>query len=83
MTNETIQELWMEHDKCIIRARELGETEIRFRREWIELRDQMEESLDELRKRERDAYNARSEYTRRAGLISRVLEDYDERIQWK
>lgn len=83
MTDETIQELWMERDKCIIRARELGETELRFRREWRELRNQMEESLDELRAREREASNARSEYTRRAGLIDRILEEYDERIQWK
>lgn len=83
MTEETIQELWREHDECIIRARELGETELRFRREWIEFHTQMNDNLAALRKREREAYNARSEYTRRAELISRVLEDYDERIQWK
>ena len=83
MTEETIRELWKEHDKCIIRARELGETELRFRREWIELHTRMSENLDALREKERDASDARSEYTRRAGLISRVLEEYDERIQWK
>lgn len=83
MTEETIRELWEEHDECIIRARELGESEIRIRKEWKELREQMNESLDELRAREREAFNVRSEYTRRACLISRILEEYDERIQWK
>ena len=82
MTEETIRELWREHDACILRARELGEVELRLRREWMELRNQMEESLDAIRERERAASNARSECTRIAGLISRVLEEYDERIQW-
>lgn len=77
MTEETIQELRREHDACILRARELGEVEIRIRMERMAFRRQMEEIIDELREREHDASNARSEYTRRAGLITRVIEDYE------
>lgn len=77
MTEETIQELRREHDYCIIRARELGEVEVRIRLERISIHNQMEKIIDELRKRERDASDARSEYTRRAGLITRVLVDYE------
>lgn len=73
MTEETIQELRREHDAYILRAREFGEVEIRFRMERTELRRQMEEIIDELRERERDASNARSECNRRADLIARVL----------
>lgn len=81
MNEETIRELWLEHDRCVIRARELGEAEIRIRKEWRELRVQMEESLDALRDRERAAADARNECTRIAGLIGNVLERYDERLQ--
>ena len=38
MTDETIRELCSEHDACIIRARELGDVEIRLRRERFALR---------------------------------------------
>ncbi len=81
MTEETIRELWREHDRCVLRARELGESEIQIRKEWRELRDQMEEALDALREKERAAYNAREEYSRRAGRIGSLLSMYDERFR--
>lgn len=81
MTEEMIRELWREHDRCVLRARELFESELQIRRERMELRDQMDEALDALCEKEHAAYNARNECTRRAGLIGSILRVYDERLQ--
>lgn len=81
MTEETIRELWREHDRCVLRARELGESEIQIRKEWRELRDQMEEALDALREKEHAAYNARRAYSRRAQTIGSLLSMCDERFR--
>lgn len=81
MTDETIRELCSEHDACIIRARELGDVEVRLRRERFAIRDQMEEIIDEIYERECEASRLRSEYTRRAGMLGNILSVYDERLQ--
>jgi hypothetical protein len=81
MTDETIRELCSEHDACIIRARELGDVEIRLRRERFAIREQMEEIIDKIYEREREAEKLRNEYTRRAGMIGNILSAYDERSQ--
>ena len=82
MTDETIRELSREHDACIIRARELGDVEIRLRNERFAIREQMEEMIDEIYEREREAERLRSEYTRRAGMLGNILRVYDEHSQF-
>lgn len=81
MTDETIRELWSEHDACVIRARELGDVEIRLRRERFAIREQMEEIIDEIYEREREAESLSREYTRKAGMLGSILHVYDERLQ--
>lgn len=82
MTDETIRELWREHDACVIRARELGDVEVRLRRERFAIRAEMEEIIDEIYEREREAEKLSNEYTRRAGMLGNILRVYDERLQF-
>lgn len=82
MTDETIRELSSEHDACIIRARELGDVEIRLRNQRFAIHEQMEEMIDEIYEREREAERLRSEYTRRAGMLGNILSVYDDRLQF-
>ena len=81
MTEETIRELWREHDACIIRARELGSVEIRLRHERFAIRDEMEKLIDAIYDRECAAEKLRNEYERKAMMIGNILNAYDERLK--
>lgn len=81
MTEETIRELWKEHDACVLRARDLEDAEFRIRKELLALRKQLVEIDEALRERERAASEERSECARRAGMLNLVLRTYDERLQ--
>lgn len=81
MTDETLSELWRERDGWILRARELGETEIRLRNERLALLSAMDEIIDALKERENEAFKERHECYRRGERIYHVIEMYDERLQ--
>lgn len=81
MTEETLEELWKERDALLLKARAIGEAEIRVRNERANLLAAMDEIADELRKREDEMFKARHECYRKSEQIFRVIEMYDTRLQ--
>ena len=81
MTEETLRELWKERDAWLLKARAIGEAEIRIRNERIELLAAMDEIADELKKRENEMFKERHECHRKSEQVSRVIEMYDKRLQ--
>lgn len=81
MTEETLEELWKERDALLLKARAIGEAEIRVRNERANLLAAMDEISDELGKREDEMFKARHECYRQSEKIFHVIEMYDTRLQ--